>query len=221
MGHVPELSCLIGSETLEEMTLPQLPSLSLCQRESLALPLLLHLLISVCRRSNLYLSVCAALLYSVTWGNWNWMPAKLQQTANGPWDTPWFSHWPDSLTCKKLFLMNADHLSEFLQLVWDVVYLPGLGLYRFFFYCIFRYWASPHAICPCMNAKATPVPTYIKVTWWNCLVSGNYWSHSRGYFVLVQAEQGRVYYQHFFTRRISHAARIRPSTFPLVNLSAD
>lgn len=33
MGHVPEISCLIGSETLKEMTLPQLPSLSLCQRE--------------------------------------------------------------------------------------------------------------------------------------------------------------------------------------------
>lgn len=77
MGHVPEISCLIGSETLKEMTLPQLPSLSLRQRGSLAPPLLLHLLISVCRRSNLYLSVCAARLYSVTWGNWNWMPAKL------------------------------------------------------------------------------------------------------------------------------------------------
>lgn len=49
MGHVPEISYLIGSETLKEMTLPQLPSLSLCQRGSLALPLLLHLLISVCR----------------------------------------------------------------------------------------------------------------------------------------------------------------------------
>lgn len=103
MGHVPEISCLIGSETLKEMTLPQLPSLSLCQRGSLAPPLLLHLLISVCRRSNLYLSVCAARLYSVTWGNWNWMRAKLQQTANGAWDTPWFSHWPDSLICKKFF----------------------------------------------------------------------------------------------------------------------
>ena len=101
MGHVPEISCLIGSETLKEMTLPQLPSLTLCQGESSALPLLLHLLISVCRWSNLYLSVCAALLYSATWRNWNWMPAKLQQTANGAWDTPWFSHWPDSLICKK------------------------------------------------------------------------------------------------------------------------
>lgn len=107
MGHVPEISCLIGSETLKEMTLPQLPLLSLCQRGSLALLLLLHLLISVCRWSNLYLSECAALLYSVTWGNWNWMPAELQQTANGAWDTPWFSHWPDSLICKKLFLMNT------------------------------------------------------------------------------------------------------------------
>lgn len=64
MGHVPEISCLIGSETLKEMTLPQLPSLSLCQRESLALPLLLHLLISVCRWSNLYLSVCLSPIFS-------------------------------------------------------------------------------------------------------------------------------------------------------------
>lgn len=103
-----QISCLIGSETLKEMTLPQLPSLSLGQRESSVLPLLLHLLISVCHWSNLYLSVFGALLCSVSWGNWNWMPAKLQQTANGAWDTPWSPRWPDSLACKKLFLMKSD-----------------------------------------------------------------------------------------------------------------
>lgn len=112
MGHVPEISCLIGSETLKEMTLPQLLSLSLGQGENLALPLLLHLLISVCHWSNLYLSVCAALLCSVSWGNWNWMPAKLQQTANGAWDTPWFPHWPDCLVCKNFFFFNEVRLSQ-------------------------------------------------------------------------------------------------------------
>lgn len=152
MGHVPEISCLIGSETLKEMTLPQLPSLSLCQRESLALPLLLHLLISVCRWSNLYLSVCAALLYSVTWRNWNWMPAKLQQTANGAWDTPWFSHWPDSLICKKLVLMNISASCYCWCGMFSLLQARGCtGC----FYCFFwGTWASPRAICPCMNAKA-------------------------------------------------------------------
>lgn len=80
-------------------------SLAVCLPETecscVPLHLLLDSLINGCPWSNLYLSVSTALVYSITWRNWNWMPAKLEQTANGAWDTPWFSHWPDSsLICK-------------------------------------------------------------------------------------------------------------------------
>lgn len=61
--------------------------------------------------------------------------------------------------------MNTDYLSEFLQLVLDCCMSSMLGAVQVVLLCFLGTSASPHAVCPCMNAKATQVPTYIKVTW--------------------------------------------------------